>query len=443
MRGEPSGVWRAGARTGHSRHISKVWGENIPDAGCFIVVCSRVTEKSGLYTGNLLYAVLEVVAERWGLDNVQEAWFCSDPGSHYRCKEVVAAMSDPILQLVRAGNGSIDNEDHDDHGMATVYQMTGVESHSKNEEDQMASELERRVRNNETRLEINDTGELIEVWRDGFKNKDSSQPVEIFLDYMPEHSKEEWEATVAKLTTTSFPIGVQACHVWKHTTKDKRRRSLWSANGHALTGVATACWPMPGDVGVRGKATSGTLRRKMARGQGQGAAPKLRPIPARRRRDGKPDETSSTSSDSDSSSTSSGSGDGKPDETSESDSSSDSESSGTGDEKPNDLCYADKASTIPLLHKEYNGVDVQLEAPQTRTGNSKPGAYIQKNAATGGYVPAAADRERAEAHGGHEGAGRALREGETGPSGEGQATTGGGNGTARRGAAQLHVPPTL
>ena len=223
----------------------------------------------------------------------------------------------------------------------------------------MASELERRVRNNETRLEINDTAALIEVWREGFNNKDSSQPVEIFLGYMPEHSKEEWEATVAKLTATSFPIGVQACHVWKHTTKDKRRVTLWSANGRALTGVSTTCWPMPGDVGVRGKATSGTLRRKLARGQGQGAAPKLlaarrcrgRTTPALTADDGKPGETSE--SDSDSSSTSSGAGDGKPDETSESDSSSDSESSGTGDETPNDLCFADKTSTIPLLHKEY------------------------------------------------------------------------------------------
>lgn len=51
--------WRANAKLGYSVHTARVWGHNCGDAGFFVTCCSRVVEKSALFTLLVLEDVVQ------------------------------------------------------------------------------------------------------------------------------------------------------------------------------------------------------------------------------------------------------------------------------------------------------------------------------------------------------------------------------------------------
>ena len=188
-----SATWRALARIGYSIHISKCWGQSLPAQGVYVVFISRVVEKTALYTVLLLLEVIKILQHRWGIKGVQQAFFISDAGPHYRARTTTGGIAVPILQYLRAHNGSIDVSDDKDYGRAQAHICIGLEHHSKSSEDSFGGELDGRIKDWEESHDLKSTQDLMHCFRDGSTRKNENQPVEIFLDYMPSIRKEDWK----------------------------------------------------------------------------------------------------------------------------------------------------------------------------------------------------------------------------------------------------------
>ena len=162
---EPSGTWRALARVGYALHVTRAWGHNLPAAGVYVTFITRVLEKGALLTALLLREALKLLAGRRTLGGVTTVWFMSDPGPHYRSSTTVCALALPLLQYLRAANGS--SEGPGDFGRAKTAQAIGENHHSKNDEDAFLSELDGRMKEYEKGHDIMDTADVVRCMEEG------------------------------------------------------------------------------------------------------------------------------------------------------------------------------------------------------------------------------------------------------------------------------------
>ena len=261
LKNEPGETWRAQNRCGYGIHVSRVFGEGLPRPGAFVVLWTRVLEKTSLLTALALRRVLAIIRAQWGLRGVQCLCLASDAGPHYWALDVLMACATDFLDTVRSSNGT------PEHGTATVRQQFHLGQHGKNDEDAFLAELDFRISESEKQGDLLRVQDLCVVGREYAELKCGNQASEIHDDWIPEMRRHEWRERVPVANGATLPCGIRACHDWSLSVHDGRRVSLWDRERQCLSGVEVRAHLLHGMASKRELTTRGFARRRTRGGE--------------------------------------------------------------------------------------------------------------------------------------------------------------------------------
>ena len=184
----------------------RAWGHNLPPQGVWICSLSRVVEKSCLFTLNVIERGLNILVERYDLfKDCEEVILWSDTGPHYRAFRFIGALCKNIIPTFR----------HKDELLHARVRY-GLEHHAKSDCDRFFAELNGRIARTEVHSWIRSIKDLVNTFvaEAAHKNMDLC-PVEIFDDYMPTVTKEEYAKKCPDLNPASFPVPLTSCYEWQ------------------------------------------------------------------------------------------------------------------------------------------------------------------------------------------------------------------------------------
>ncbi len=121
---EPSPLFYAGARLGAAILSSRISGGPLGDRVLWVTACTRVLDKSGLWTLLVLKKIFEVLDSRFLLRGVLEANLWSDAGPHFRCNRFASGCATTLLLFLRKQPGG---------RLASLRVQWQCESHGKSE----------------------------------------------------------------------------------------------------------------------------------------------------------------------------------------------------------------------------------------------------------------------------------------------------------------------
>ncbi len=226
---EPAETWRATARLGWSCHSSLVWCKE-QEKPTWVTLCSRILEKTSLYTMLTLEVVLDRCVDLGLLgSNIKTVVLWSDSGPHYRSSRALGCISK-----------------HWPVKYGTNFQLTfGLEKHSKSEVDGYFARLQHRLARFEKTAWLRTTGDVVNCLAAASASRALQTDIEIFVDYLPTISKAKYSEIVPWVNLASLPEAMRRVHCWHMQCNDKRRRNMVGADHCTLTAIDMKCCAIP------------------------------------------------------------------------------------------------------------------------------------------------------------------------------------------------------
>jgi len=204
--------------------------ERVPpeESGIWLVMVSRVVEKSVAYALAQLWSVLEWLDKEGLVRGHRAIQFWSDCGSSYRGYRWLGTWANDVLDVYRRRGEAV--------GIRQSFINYGSDSHMKFECDGKFAELNERKRQSAfSKVIISVEGIVDGLAEKGSEVKLPHSPEEHFFVYLPSCSKAHTRSTV--LSRQSLTCSIKGSYSWSFTLNDLWRVRLVGNDGVSLTSV--------------------------------------------------------------------------------------------------------------------------------------------------------------------------------------------------------------
>jgi hypothetical protein len=224
-------LWYARARLAYCTFGCFCWGDGIPAAGLWIMLHSRVMEKTAEYTMALLNRVIELLPAS---ESRRALVYWSDVGPHFRTYKVLGGIAYDLLDQTKL-------DQHVNYGMEEHFKNVcdGRFGHDANILKQVSNSVVIEDVPDVCRILTKATAHQTLMDKPGSAERPRSHH-EFFI---PPHKD---TISMHELVPKSLPCGIKSCHSWEFKLADRtinkatgelRRKSVLGIDGVTMTNV--------------------------------------------------------------------------------------------------------------------------------------------------------------------------------------------------------------